>query len=83
MIGNESFIEDFDEDFGFTTVHSDTLANTDEVEKYKQRLYALRKAIMPFLNNLMKNPENDMIVWPNREKKIKEFIKKIDKIVEG
>ena len=34
--------------------------------------------IMPLLNNLMKNPEKDTIVWPNREKTIKAFIKKMD-----
>lgn len=82
MTANENLIEDFDEDFGFTTINSSDI-NSGEVEKYKEKLFTLRKAIMPFLNNLMKNPENDTIVWPNREKKIKEFIKKIDKIVEG
>jgi hypothetical protein len=30
------------------------------------------------LNNLMKNPEKDTIVWPNRDKTIKTFIKKMD-----
>jgi hypothetical protein len=30
------------------------------------------------LNNLMKNPEKDTIVWPDREKRIKKFIKDMD-----
>jgi hypothetical protein len=33
---------------------------------------------MPLLNNLMKNPEKEMIHWPDREQKIKQFIKKIN-----
>jgi len=56
-------------DFGFS------FADTSEV---KDKVQGLRDMIMPLLNNLMKNPEKDTIVWPDREKKIKAFIKKMD-----
>jgi hypothetical protein len=62
-----------DDDFGFTFADSEEIKaqSTDKVE-------GLRKMIMPLLNNLMKNPEKDTIVWPNRDKTIKSFIKKMD-----
>jgi len=44
----------------------------------EDKVQGLRKMIMPLLNNLMKNPEKDTIVWPNRDKTIKAFIKKMD-----
>jgi hypothetical protein len=58
-----------DDDFGFTFLDSN--AATDKVQ-------GLRDMIMPLLNNLMKNPEKDTIVWPNRDKAIKAFIQKMD-----
>ena len=62
-----------DDDFGFT------FGDSKDPEKYTaDKLQGLRDMIMPLLNNLMKNPEKDTILWPNREKKIKEFIKKMD-----
>ena len=64
---------DEDNDFGFSFAHTEDIkieAN-DKVE-------GLKKMIMPLLNNLMKNPEKDTIVWPGREKKIKDFIKKME-----
>lgn len=69
-----------DEDFGFT------FSDSNEIhEKIKSdvndKAQGLRKMIMPLLNNLMKNPEKDTIVWPNREKKIKDFIKKMDEYI--
>ena len=39
------------------------------------------KMIMPLLNNLKKNPEKPNIVWPDREKKINDFIKKLDSVL--
>ena len=64
---------DEDNDFGFSFSHTEDIKTeaNDKVE-------GLRKMIMPLLNNLMKNPEKDTIVWPDREKKIKAFIKKMD-----
>ena len=82
-----------DWDFGFTAVDEADLGLTkqnaqdleDEIELLKSELKnskesmeAMRKLIMPLLNNLMKNPEKEMIHWPDREQKIKQFIKKIN-----
>ena len=62
-----------DDDFGFSFTTSDA-----HDTKRKDDLEGLKKMIMPLLNNLMKNPEKDTIVWPNREKTIKAFIAKMD-----
>jgi hypothetical protein len=62
-----------DFDFGFTFVDS------EEIQTQAQdKVQGLRDMIMPLLNNLMKNPDKDTIVWPNREKTIKAFIQKMD-----
>ena len=62
-----------DDDFGFTFADSEELkAQGDD------KVAGLRKMIMPLLNNLLKNPDKDTIVWPNREKSINAFIKKMD-----
>jgi hypothetical protein len=62
-----------EDDFGFT------FSDTTEIQTQAQdKVHGLRDMIMPLLNNLMKNPEKDTIVWPGREKKIKEFIKKME-----
>lgn len=67
-----------EDDFGFTieqieipTVPEDTRA---------QEMY---DTIIPLINNLMQNPEIDTIKWPNREKKLEAFKKKLTKILKG
>jgi len=69
---------DDDNDFGFSFSHTEDIKTeaNDKVE-------GLRKMIMPLLNNLMKNPEKDTIVWPDREKKIQAFIKKMDDYIKS
>jgi hypothetical protein len=62
------------DDFGFTFLDSN--ATPDKVQ-------GLRDMIMPLLNNLMKNPEKDTIVWPNRDKAIKAFIQKMDDYIDS
>ena len=64
------------DDFGFTFADSNEIQA--KVATTEDKLQGLRNMIMPLLNNLMKNPDKDTILWPNREKKIKEFIKKMD-----
>lgn len=55
----------------------------DQLEKtYKEKLNKLYKMIIPLLNNLAKDPDKEYILWPNRVKKIEEFRKKIDKLVQ-
>ncbi|NDG32109.1 hypothetical protein EB118_18795 [bacterium] len=73
-------------DFGFTTVDdpSSHLEETSfKLDDYKTRLQKMFDCIMPLLTNLEKNPEQEMIKWPNRDKKIKEFKTKLKNILEG
>jgi len=79
---------DVETDFDFGFDFSDDL--TDAVnEKEQQAAIAQTKAetmykmIMPLLNNLKKNPDKPNIVWPDREKKIDEFIKKLDNVLKS
>jgi hypothetical protein len=65
-----------DDDFGFTFTDSEEILL--KTTKAEDKVQGLRKMIIPLLDNLMKNPEKDTIVWPDREKKIKQFIKKMD-----
>jgi hypothetical protein len=64
---------DEEDDFGFTFIDSEEMKT-----QTKDKVEGLRKMILPLLNNLMKNPEKDTIYWPDREKSIKKFIKKMD-----
>jgi hypothetical protein len=87
-----------DMDFGFSAVSEAELKviekqlleevekkadEIDQLEKtYKEKLNKLYKMIIPLLNNLAKDPDKEYILWPNRVKKIEEFRKKIDKLVQ-
>lgn len=58
------------------------LAETTESDQsYQAKVEKLYKMIMPLLLNLKKNPEQEYIKWPDRAKKIDEFISKIEKVV--
>jgi len=50
-------------------------------ENANAKAQAMYDAIIPLLNNLKKNPEKPNIVWPDRVKKIDQFIKKLDDIL--
>ena len=67
-----------DNDFGFTFADEESFIKSDN-----SKLVELRKMIMPLLNNLMKNPDKDIIQWPgnDRAKKINAFIVKMDKLI--
>jgi len=91
-------IRDDDYDFGFSLVDENELKQIErdlqrkieEGEKklkhtsdnYQQKLESLYGAIMPFLQNLCKNPEKSYLYWPNRKEKIQEFINTINKITD-
>ena len=64
------------DDFGFTFTDSEEMLS--KATQAEDKVQGLRKMIMPLLNNLMKDPEKDTIVWPDREKRIKKFIKDMD-----
>ena len=70
-------------DFGFSFADSTELSA--EVDTANEKLEKLRAMILPFLNNLKKNPEKDMIKWNGKDRvqKIDDFIVKINKLVDG
>jgi len=37
--------------------------------------------VMPLLNNLAKDADKDYIFWPGRQKKMLDFIKKVEALV--
>jgi hypothetical protein len=68
-------LEDFD--FGFTT-----MAEEDIRAEGNDKTRAMYDAIMPLLKNLQKDADkNPIINWPNRGKKIDEFITRLNKIL--
>ena len=70
-------------DFGFSFVDEDFF--NDKITAERNKAEQLRNLILPFLTNLKKNPEKDVIKWSGekRIKTINEFIEKMDKILEG
>lgn len=87
-----------DFDFGFTAMTEEELKATEkslqqqvqakdaELEAvsrtYEEKLNTLYKMIMPLLKNLAKDPERAYIHWPDRHKKINEFIVKVDTLMD-
>lgn len=87
-----------DFDFGFTAVSEDELkviereleakvANQDKELKqvaasYEEKLRTLHKMVMPLLNNLAKDADKDYIYWPGRQKKMQDFIKQVEALVQ-
>lgn len=81
-------IEDYDDDFGFTTESEEdyeaVIAEKDEtVEEYKQRLEQVEKIILPFLTKLLKTADQPVIKWPNRKELLEEQIQKILNLTRG
>lgn len=68
-------------DFGFSLMSEADLKQQDQ--QTVDKVHGLRDMIMPFLNNLTKNPEKEYIMWPDRAKKVEEFIKKINDYVDN
>jgi hypothetical protein len=71
-----------DSDFGFSTESEEefqaVIAEKDEtVEEYKDRLKQVEKIIMPFLTNLYKTKDQELIRWPNRGPVLEKQIEKI------
>jgi len=70
-------------DFGFSFVNDDVV--NEKVIAEAKKAERLKNLIMPFLMNLKKNPEKDIIQWPGKKRveTIDEFIKKMNNILEG
>lgn len=74
-------------DFGFSFFdeseidqHAENVAAqaVNEVQlTYKERLQKVEDLILPFLNNLTKQPEKVMIKWPNRKEVVEMQIQKL------
>lgn len=90
-------VDDFD--FGFSAVSeeelkalekqlSEQVAQKDtEIEllskTYEEKLNTLYKMVMPLLKNLARDADKDYIYWPDRQKKMVDFISKVEKVVNG
>ena len=66
-----------------TKLSKENETNAERVKELENRLHLLHSAIIPFLDNLCKNPEKSTIHWPNRVEKIESYKKKLQEIVEG
>jgi hypothetical protein len=87
-----------DFDFGFTAVSETELkakeaqlqqtvqeksAELEEVSRtYEEKLNTLYKMVMPLLKNLAKDSDKDYIFWPDRQKKMVDFIAKVNTLME-
>lgn len=75
-------------DFGFTFTDESEIvkpiysSTEEEIDDLKQRLIALRKIFLPLLENLNKDPDKEMIKWPNRKDILDKQIKKLINITD-
>jgi hypothetical protein len=88
----EDKIEDFDFGFSFADEEVEEVKESltsiirndqEKIEDLEFRLNLLYTSIVPFLDNLCKNPEKSTIHWPNRVEKIQEYKQKLKLIIEG
>ena len=77
---------DREEDFGFTIVDETeltkvaTFEHSLRTEELTDKLQLMYDSIIPLLKNLSKNPDQDIIKWPNRKEKIAEFKTRLESI---
>ena len=88
----EQDVDNFDFGFSFvdedyeevkevnTKLTQDVSTSQVKVGDLETRLEQLYNAIVPFLDNLCKNPEKSTILWPNRVEKIQAYKKKLEAI---
>lgn len=80
-----SFIDDEIEEVKETALQLEN-ANADNqarIEELEERVNRLYRSIIPFLDNLCKNPEKSTIYWPDRVPKIQAYKEKLLSIAEG
>lgn len=77
------------EDFGFT-FHDESeideqinTAITSTQKSYAEKLELVEAIVVPFLQNLMKDPEKVMIRWPNRKEVVEKQLNRILTITRG
>jgi FtsZ-binding cell division protein ZapB len=88
----EQDVDNFDFGFSFvdedyeevkevnTKLTQDVSTSQVKVGDLETRLEQLYNAIVPFLDNLCKNPEKSTILWPNRVEKIQAYKRKLEAI---
>jgi len=72
------------DDFGFTIVDAvESEEAKDKISDVKDQRNDMYAAILPLLDNLMKNPKKDYIHWPGKERvqKIEEFKEKLKLLI--
>lgn len=83
-----------EEDFGFSisfvdeaelrSIEKELAKKNEDIQatsdQTKDRLEKMKKMVMILLNNLLKEPDKNYILWPNRVKDVEEFKKKLDNI---
>jgi hypothetical protein len=73
-----------EDDFGFSftdDLESDLYAAQEKLSKDQNKAQEMYDMILPLLKNLKKNPDKPNIHWPDRVKKIDQFIKKLDNVL--
>ena len=75
-------LNNVENDFGFTFVDESEISKSADLDELKIRLTKLRKMFLPLLENLNKNPDKDMIKWPNRKELLDRQIKLLKELTE-
>jgi len=79
-------------DFGFTFEDENDLVApikqqaeqaVETAESAQAKAQAMYESILPLLTNLKKNPESEIIRWPNRTERIDSFIEHLNNILNG
>jgi hypothetical protein len=78
-MANSNDIEDFGFSFHDESEFEDQIVNAvSTTEKtYAEKLKAVESIVVPFMQNLMKDPEKVMIRWPNRKEIVEKQLKRI------
>ena len=80
-MSKKDVVETIDEnDFGFSFVGEDEINQQSEVEDLRSRITQLRSMFLPLLVNLNKNPDKEMIKWPNRKELLDKQIEKLKQL---
>jgi hypothetical protein len=83
LIDNKYLDLDEADDFGFTFEsenNQELLSSQEQIKDLQNRLKAVEKMFLPLLENLMKDPDKEMIKWPNRKPILEKQIKKLKKL---
>ena len=70
-----------EDDSSYQVLFEKRKAELEEV--YKEQMKKVEKLILPLLHNLMQDPENEYIKWPNRTDIVQKQINKIVAITRG